>query len=320
LTQLSQVNSTLYSQTVSLLTSVTNVNATLYSQTLNILTSIYNINSTLYSQTVSILNDISNANTTLYNQAISILSTIQNVNSTICNQILTVLDNLDDLNATIYMVNDPSNLHPVVLGNTMSDEYCDFVIVTNWHNTTISIYDNDVLQVSGVSELVMPIRYELLQTYGVHNLSVYVDGGADSFWYNISYAFYANQGYGESVVTLYNSRGTGFDPSAYVLYVNGTRYADWTFYDRTNAVYNITITDYFGRVIYSGMHNYSRYIDIGVSFYTFKVYSQMSEEFVYFNLTAPNGARYSQHIGPGEVVTYYLVSGTYYYAFTKTNG
>lgn len=225
------------------------------------------------------------------------------------------------LNGT-YSVGVPSV--GVVIENVYVGENTITVTGTAQRNFSWYIYNDGVY--SGEHGVGHPMSFSFSfakeTSPGDHIFSIYINvsiNGVEYYrWHNGSY--YISTEYGLCTVTLYNSRGTGFDQSVYVLYVNDSRHTDWTFYDRTNAVYNITITDYFGRVIYSGMHNYSRYIDIGVSFYTFKVYSQMSEEFVYFNLTAPNGARYSQHIGPGEVVTYYLVSGTYYYAFTKTNG
>ena len=102
-------------------------------------------------------------------------------------QIIDVTTNLAELNATIYLIDDPTHLNPLVLGSSLSDDYCDFTVVTTWHNATLEIYDNNVLRTGPTSELLSPIRYPLMSTSGTHNLSVFIDGGADSFWYNISY-------------------------------------------------------------------------------------------------------------------------------------
>jgi len=205
LVDIENVNTTLYAQTVTMLTDIANIDADIVQQTIDILADIDNVNSTIYAQTVTliadivnldadivqqtidILADISNVNSTLYSQTVSILSNIINVNSTIYSQIIAVLSNISELNATMYLIDDPTHLNPMILGSTLSDDYCDFTIVTTWHNGTVSIYDNDVLVAGPISELLSPIRYPLSNTAGTHNLSFYIDGGNDYFWYNISY-------------------------------------------------------------------------------------------------------------------------------------
>lgn len=187
LANIANIDSDIVAQTVTILADIENVNSTIYAQTVQVLSNISNMNSTIYAQTVTILSQIVNVNSTLYTQTVSILSQLVNVNSTIYSQTLSILSNLSELNATIFLVDDPSHLNPLIIGHSYSDVYCDFTIVTNWHNATLSIYDNDVLRTGPTSELLCPIRYPLLSTSGTHNLSVFVDGGNDSFWYNISY-------------------------------------------------------------------------------------------------------------------------------------
>ena len=187
LANIANIDSDIAAQTVTILADIENVNSTIYAQTVQVLTDISNVNSTLYAQTVTLLSNLENVNSTIYTQTVSILSQLVNMNSTIYSQTLTILSNLSELNVTIFLVDDPTHLNPLIIGHSYSDVYCDFTIVTNWHNATLSIYDNDVLRTGPTSELLCPIRYPLLSTSGTHNLSVFVDGGNDSFWYNISY-------------------------------------------------------------------------------------------------------------------------------------
>ncbi|MBY8998838.1 MAG: hypothetical protein KGD60_14010, partial [Candidatus Thorarchaeota archaeon] len=112
---------------------------------------------------------------------------IESVNSSIASQFITVIAYAVEMNATMYLIDDPTHLNPLVLGSKLSDDYCDFTVVTTWHNSTLEIYDNNVLRTGPTSELLSPIRYPLMSTSGTHNLSVFIDGGTDSFWYNISY-------------------------------------------------------------------------------------------------------------------------------------
>jgi len=158
----------------------------------------------------------------------------------------------------------------------------------------------------------------LLETSsGMHNYSLYFNASSIFYvWKNGTYQVDTTYAFGE--VTIYNSRGTGFDPSKYIVYVNGTRYFDNRFYNRTDYVYNITVTDYFNDTVYSSVIAFNRFIDVGLEFYTYKVYSE-HKQFIYFNLTSSGGARYSQHLGPGEILTYYLVSGEYVYTYKTVN-
>ncbi|MEM3907886.1 MAG: hypothetical protein QXZ17_13680, partial [Nitrososphaerota archaeon] len=61
-----------------------------------------NDNSTLYNQTIEILTKVKNTNTTLYNQIASVLLSIQNANTTIHDQISKLILNLTNTNSTIY--------------------------------------------------------------------------------------------------------------------------------------------------------------------------------------------------------------------------
>jgi len=258
LSNISNMNSTIYAQTVTLLSDISNVNSTLYAQTVTLLSDISNVNSTLYLQTVTLLSNIENVNSTIYTQTVSILSQITNMNSTIYSQTVTILSNLAELNATIYLVDDPTNLNPLVLGYSLSDDYCDFTIVSTWHNASVSIYDNDVLMVGPTSELLSPIRYALSGSAGTHNLSVFVDGGADSFWYNISYS-----------VAL-DIRIEEWSVEDYIVEITGLANADINWYIYNEGIYSgewgsesesIGFHFTFAKNIAIGKHNFSVYFN-----------------------------------------------------------
>jgi len=308
-------NTTIYQQTVDLLAAVQNTNTTLYNQLVQVIVDISSVNSTLYTQTVSILTNLANVNSTLYTQAVSIITNLANVNSTIYAQTLTILTNIAELNATMYLVDDPTHLNPLVLGYSLSDDYCDFTVVTTWHNATLSIHDNDVLRTGPTSELLCPIRYPLLTTAGTHNLSVFIDGGADSFWYNISYTI--STVYGEATIKAYYSSGIGIEDieDRFKIYIDGTRSSD-SFYANTSGTYEICIKDFFGNEVYNTSHAWSKFIDIEFDFYTLKIYSQIQNDPIYFVLTR-GSSTISEYIGIGEILRYYLASGTYTYTFTQ---
>jgi hypothetical protein len=152
---------------------------------------------------------------------------------------------------------------------------------------------------------------------GKHNFSIYFNDtvdGSQHRWFNRSYTISAVYGYCK--VSLYNSEGTGLDVNHFIIYVNGTRY-DNEFYNRIDYAYNITVTDYFGYNIYSNTFDYEQHINVGIAFYVYKVHSELQGQEVYFNLTRTGGAKFSQHLLAGEIISYYLVAGEYTYEFRK---
>ena len=315
LSNIENMNSTIYSQTVTLLSDISNVNTTLYSQTVTLLSNIENINSTLYTQTLTILSDISNVNTTLYSQVVTILSNIENVNSTIYSQTISILSNLSALNATVYLIDDPTHLNFLIAGYAFSDDYCDFTIVTTWHNSTLSLYENDVLVAGPVSEVLGPLRYTLNEAIGSYNLSLFIDAGADSLWYNVSYTV---TGEDWCYISPYFPSGVGYPLTNFRLYINNTRIydRDWKFYNRTDWIYNVTITDFFGEEVYSGIHAWARGIDILVPVYEFSVSHMLTTTYIKFELTGPSGQSWSTIVHPNDVVRFYLFSsGRYEYSY-----
>jgi len=156
-------------------------------------------------------------------------------------------------------------------------------------------------------------------TTGLHNYSLYFNVSSTVYiWKNGSY--YVGNVYGLITVTLYDGQSNVFVDNNYKMYVNGTRSPSMTFYNRTDYTFNLTFTDYFGYTVHSVVYDYARFIDIQLDVYTFKVYSEMSSEFIYFNLTRTGGATFSQHLAPSEILTYRLIAGDYTYHFKKING
>ena len=147
-----------------------------------------------------------------------------------------------------------------------------------------------------------------------NNASKTVNGTAYDFeWYSCEYALVLVES-DWAYVNPYLPSGVGFPLESFKLFINGTRIydRDWRFYNYTNDVYNITITDYFDAIIHQDNHTWARGIDILIDMYTVKVSHMLDNAFIYFKLTSTAGATYSEHIGPSETVTYYLYSANNY--------
>ena len=184
---LSAIGTNITSNYLSVAASLTLIDSNLLSNFTAVSATLSAIDSSLLSNFTSITADLLLINSTLVSNFTSIVASLSAIDSNITANYLLLASDLDFLNATMYLIDDPANLNPLILGSKLSDDYCDFTVVTNWHNSSISIYDNDELQSGPLSELLSPIRYPLSDTAGTHNLSVFIDAGADSFWYNISY-------------------------------------------------------------------------------------------------------------------------------------
>ena len=211
-----------------------------------------------------------------------------------------------------------------------------FSLTTNWGNATFTMWDNitdtpvfvDFWAYEGMFQITKSL------TVGTHRLILLINGthgGSDQTgqiagtendpngkWIYDRHNYTVTATYGDSWVYIYNSRGTGFDDNKFIVYINGSRYRDNHFYNRTDYIYNITVTDYFGYKVYQKNDtDYSRHINVGIEFYTYKVKSELQGQEVYFNLTRTGGAKFSQHLLPDEILPYYLVAGEYTYEFRK---
>ena len=209
---LSLIDSNMLSNFTSVTSTLSAIGSNITSNYLNVAATLLAMDSSIYSNFTSIVSTLSTIGTDITTNYLALSTTLSLIDSSLLSnftniiaqivlvdsamysnftaivaQIIDVTTNLAELNATIYLIDDPTHLNPLVLGYSLSDDYCDFTIINNWHNATLSIYDNDVLRTGPTSELLCPIRYPLLTLSGTHNLSVFVDGGTDSYWYNISY-------------------------------------------------------------------------------------------------------------------------------------
>lgn len=163
------------------------IDSNLYSNFTSITSTLTAMGSNITTNYLAISAELALIDSSLAANFTTIMTKLIATNSSLFIQTLAIISDLEFLNATMYLIDDPTHLNPLVLGHSYSDDYCDLTIVTNWHNASISVYDNDVLRTGPTSELLCPIRYPLSATSGTHNLSIFVDGGNDSFWYNISY-------------------------------------------------------------------------------------------------------------------------------------
>jgi len=400
--ELLAVNSTIATQFLSVSATLSMIDSSLLSNFTSITATLTAMGSNITTNYLAITAELALIDSSLASNFTLIMAKIVATNSSIITQTLQIITNLEYLNATMYLIDDPAHLNPLVLGHSLSDEYCDLTIVSSWHNATISIYDNDVLMEGPTSELLCPIRYTLLGGAGRHNLSVFVDGGNDSFWYNISYTvaldvaiedwgvedvvieivgvsnadvcwWVYNEGiysgetgietedigfyftfaknaavgkhnfsiyfnttdgslyrwfnwsytitatYAWTYVNMYFPSGVGYPLENFVLYVNGSRIydRDLKFYHLTDAVYEICVKDHFGAELYNMTHSWARAIDIMIPVYEFSVSHMLTTTFIDFELTGPNGQKWSTIIHPNDVVRFYLFSsGRYTYEYS----
>ena len=82
---------------MNILSNITNVNATIYAQTVALMSTILNVNTTLHAQTVNILTRLTNINATIYAQGVDVLTQIYNINSTLYAQTVRMLLEIDDV-------------------------------------------------------------------------------------------------------------------------------------------------------------------------------------------------------------------------------
>jgi len=198
---------------------------------------------------------------------------------------------------------------------------------TNWNNATITIYENNSPMDTGAEGDVL--IYTKSVVIGDYNVSLLINGTGSEIWFNVSYTVgfdAANFAYIE--INLYGPDAIGLDPIMFKIYVNGTRISsNWPrFYNATTATYNITITNFLNETIISpavdGYYTVSeRMIDVSLDVYTFFVYSQIDEEFIYFNLTSGAGATWTGYVPPRDYIKIAIYASTdYTYAFTVLEG
>ena len=185
---LAAIGSNVTSNYLSVAATLSLIDSNLLSNFTEVTATLTAIGSNITTNYLSIIAELSLIDSSLAANFTSITARLIATNSSLFIQTLLIISDLEHLNATMYLIDDPTHLNPLVLGYSLSDDYCDFTIVSTWHNASVSIYDNDVLVAGPTSELLSPIRYALSGSAGTHNLSVFVDGSADSFWYNISYS------------------------------------------------------------------------------------------------------------------------------------
>ena len=198
---------------------------------------------------------------------------------------------------------------------------------TNWNNATVTLYENDVEKDTGAEGDVL--IYDKSVIIGDYNVSMLINGTGSELWINVSYSVgFDATNFAYIEVNLYGPDAIGIDPIMFKIYVNETRISsNWPrFYNDTTATYNITITNFLNESIISpGVDGYytvsERMIDVSLNVYTFFVYSQLDEEFIYFNLTSGAGATWTGYVPPRDYIQIAIYASTdYTYAFTVIQG
>jgi hypothetical protein len=195
-------------------------------------------------------------------------------------------------------------------------------------NFTYTVYEEDSSIETGSGngtgdEWGWKIIFDLNQTYGWHNFSIYFNAGSSgNRWYNSSY-FYEEWDW--VYMNIIGPNAMGLDPILFQIRVNDTRI--WSgnprFWARTDASYNISISNFLNESVSEAIYAIpsDRIIDISINVYTLTIYSQLEEEFIYFNLTSSGGAVWSEHVSPRHDAKIAIYASTdYTYAFTVYTG
>jgi hypothetical protein len=168
------------------------------------------------------------------------------------------------------------------------DVYVHVTWATSWGNSTITPHD-DGSPASGTTEN-YTLKHEMLSTIGDHTLDFKIDAGGDNIlWKNYSYTVSATAlTYDTAILYTYNQAGDYVDWENFVFYVNETQIPANTFYNRTDYVYNITITDIFGDTLYSQVLDFERAIRITLAIHSFQLVSELLEP-IWVRLTSSGG-------------------------------
>ena len=140
-----------------------------------------------------------------------------------------------------------------------------------------------------------------------------------SIWSNSSYYKGASASY-IGYINVHDSTGMHIDELNFRFYVNDTLLGFNYLLVSDSYIYTIAVKDVFNTTISTSTISPSRDMIIVIELYTLKIYSELVSKFIYFNLTNSGGARYSEHIGHGEVVKFLLYPGVYTYRFQIIDG
>jgi len=187
------------------------------------------------------------------------------------------------------------------------NDYINVLIKTNWANTSVTIDDSiDGNIVSGVSEGL--ISWQKSSTFGTHNLTITIDGGADTITY---YAVYTVADLNVHLSFYSNADGLGISYDLFKVFVDGVRktYPQFTV---NSATFNLTVTDFFDNIIYQNTaENYAEQIIIGVAYYNVG-FINLGEDDIRLNLTKSGSSfEFSVIIPSGSFVMHRFVNTTY---------
>jgi hypothetical protein len=212
-----------------------------------------------------------------------------------------------------------------------TDAYIYITFGSNWHNSTLTIWDDAVLvdyfESEGVCQFAVPTLA------GTHVIDLLVNGSYpksqgtynaafpdDDAWEWRHFNFMVSVAYGDLFVYFYNQHGDNIPFDTFRVYLNGTRhYSFQTTWDISKKV-NVTVVDRFGTTLKTQTYSYTVAIEIELTLYSLKVMSY-HEGFVWFNVTkAGTGQYWSSYLAPLEVMNFELYAGSYTIYVNYLNG
>ncbi len=136
-----------------------------------------------------------------------------------------------------------------------------------------------------------------------------------SVWYTYSYTIAED---GLSTISIVDQQSNFIDPRTFKIEIDSQRiYGDTFYMSDISSVFNLTISDFWGNVLYQNVaETYSRFVDLVLTLYSVKIYNEMQNP-VHVSLT--NGPTFSEWILPGEIIEYKLRADSYNFTLQYSN-
>jgi hypothetical protein len=184
---LSLIDSNLFSNFTAITATLTAIGTNVTTNYLSLAATLVAIDSSLLSNFTSVSAELLLIDSNLFSNFTTVMASISSTNSTIHAQVLSVLSYAIDTNQAVDLVLDPDSFNLMFADMSLSDEWAHIYVMSSHHNGTVSIYEDNILASSPMSEITVPILYPLTTTAGTHNLSVKVESGVNTKWFNTSY-------------------------------------------------------------------------------------------------------------------------------------
>lgn len=171
-----------------------------------------------------------------------------------------------------------------------------------WQDSNFLGYYND-LEAIGKNFTVGNHNLTYVPVFNSQENDFQIHGSAYSYTYTITNADLCT-------ISIVDQQGQYIDARQYKIEVDSYRiYGDTFYLSDTTQTFNLTISDFWGNVLYQNLAEYySRFIDLVLTLYSVKLYNQMDSP-IYVLLS--DGPTFSSWILPHEITEFKLKSDTY---------